>query len=210
MGGPCKFDKSPRCGGGLCQPPAAGTVDDHRRATLLLARPPDPRIAHWAVDQLDQRFQLALAGVWLDLLAWHGDAEVEATLRSAYGRSGTELAVPGALDGLSAIRAALRERRGAAPTRLIARLQDALRRDMTADGLLQANVGPNAAAGSRAHPMAGSHALRAYVSTLTGISLADTILHPGSNARVALTIASVMPAPTINQRFSSLPFAAVR
>jgi hypothetical protein len=99
----------------LCAAPSSNfMVVAMTRARRLLERPADPRIARWAAQQMDQHYQSALAGVWLDLLEKHGDAHIEATLRPVYGRPGTTPAIPDALGDLRLIRSRLRERDGRA------------------------------------------------------------------------------------------------
>lgn len=85
------------------------------RARLLHDLPKDPRIARWAVQQMEQDYQSALAGAWLDILERHGDASTGEALRLHYGRPNTQPAVVRALDRLDAIRRLLRARAGRAP-----------------------------------------------------------------------------------------------
>lgn len=85
------------------------------RARLLLDLPRDPRIARWAVQQMEQDYQSALAGAWLDILERHGDGSTGEALRLHYGRPNTQPAVVRALDRLDAIRHLLRARAGRAP-----------------------------------------------------------------------------------------------
>lgn len=96
------------------------------RARLLLDLPRDPRIARWAVQQMEQDYQSALARAWLDILERHGDASTGEALRLHYGRPNTQPAVSGALDRLDAIRHLLRARVGRAPADPLRELQVAL------------------------------------------------------------------------------------
>ena len=130
------LDVAPLC----ALPSPRGVHDAWTRASALLDRSRDPRIARWASRQLDERYQSALAGIWLRLIEHHGDASTP--LRETYGRPGTTPAVPDALDVLPGIRALLRARAGRAPDRAVEALQAALLED-PADrdllGLIYAN-----------------------------------------------------------------------
>lgn len=99
------------------------------RARLLLDRPTDPRIARWAVHQMEQDYQSALARAWLDILERHGDASIGAGLLRSYGRPNTVPAVPGALDRLDSVRHVLRARVGRAPADSLRALAAALAED---------------------------------------------------------------------------------
>lgn len=116
----------------------SGVREAWQRANQLLSRPSDPRIARWAVHQLEQHFQSGLVGIWLQLIEKHGDAGTEATLQQTYARPGTQPAVLDAFAPYPAIRATLRARSGTAPAALLAALHDVLGEDPDEQSFLAA------------------------------------------------------------------------
>ena len=112
--------------------PTSSTRFAIRRAALFLARPADPRIARWALDRLEQHYQSALVGVWLDILEKHGDSS--SVLRDSFGHRHDE--PPEALRRIGDVRAVLAARAGGVPLPWIAEMQAALAEDPRQESLL--------------------------------------------------------------------------